>query len=452
MSLVKNLAQTFGSKMIAIVLSFITSVFLTRLLGPEGRGVFAYISTNVMLLTMLMGFSMTRTMAYFAASGSTEKGKNLKLGVGVAITLLSILLFSFIIYLLYWQESKVVNYLIPEDYQTTILLLFLVGSFAYQSVNNYLTGVWQGSKQFSVYNYTVINERVISVAVFGAIWFFGLFSENEIIQNVFLTLLAIYGIDLLIKIFFFLKLTASKIGFSFLTFYKDPSLIKSVLAFGSVGMAANVLNFANRRLDIWFIEYYQGMQELGYYALSARLSDILLVVLTPALQVLLPYFNTYSEEKGLELLSFCTRIGFWGALIAFIVLILLGPYVIPLLYGAEFINSIFPFQLLCVGLFFMFVRNIYTVYNVAINQQKINLWGNAIGLLLTIVFDFLLIPDYGVIGACIASIIAYFVSFVFIVGSVVLPAKKGIAYFFIPKRKDFAEVKAFIVQKTNLKK
>ena len=64
MSIARQITSTFVTKIISFVFAFIGSVFLTRLLGPEGKGIHAFISANVLLFSLLIGMDMLNSLTY----------------------------------------------------------------------------------------------------------------------------------------------------------------------------------------------------------------------------------------------------------------------------------------------------------------------------------------------------------------------------------------------------
>jgi len=66
----------------------------------------------------------------------------------------------------------------------------------------------------------------------------------------------------------------------------------------------------------------------------------------------------------------------------------------------------------------------FVMYNSANERLKQNIYGHLIGLFFTVILDFLLIPSYGIVGASIASVIAYTAACVYLIYGVLSHIKK----------------------------
>lgn len=94
-----------------------------------------------------------------------------------------------------------------------------------------------------------------------------------------------------------------------------------------------------------------------------------------------------------------------------IVFILLSKYIVQFLYGNDFLPAVRPLQIYLVGTGIYIGTMILTKYFVGAKQVILNtyiqLFSAAIGLLTA----FLLIKDYGIIGAAISSSLSYIASY-----------------------------------------
>lgn len=413
------------------MLAFITNICITRLLGVEGKGIFTFINANIGLLSMLLSFNIVKVLTYFV---SKDKGKAKDyLAFGLVLNLGAFLMFSAACYLLLVTYSDGLNLFLPKNNISFFFLLFLLVSLGQKIINGFFTGAWQGSKKFLILNLVTIIEQVVKVVTFSSLYLLVRIKSWALdTETIFSVLIGVLLIDILIKALFFLR------EFEGISFRKEKlkSVSSSVLAFGTVGLGASLLNFGNRRIDVWFVEHFNGLEQLGYYGLAAGLVDILIRILIPAIQVISPYLTNSTPENRMKILKkvsrYNTAISFLGTL----ALALSSIWLIPFLYGKDFIPSILPLQILAIGVFFLMIRNVFATYNVAVNRQKNNLYGNGVSFFCTIVLNIILIPKYGVVGAAITSVVAYFASCVFIVGTVLKDLDSSVKGFFLVNKND----------------
>ncbi len=441
-SISKNISVTFGTKIISTILALGSSVFLTRMLGKEGNGAYGFIMANVNLFAVLLGFGMARTLTYFIAKEGSDV--NSVSGIGFYISAIGTAIFSLVTIALYYSGSSLIDFLLPKGYVSLFIICFMIGNFIHKTAINYLIGVWQGTLKFNSMNISLLLGNALRLIVLASVWWYVKYSESDIsIGQILHILLVILGIDLLIRFAIFFK-GNNRIN---LKVNLNGTLSRGILVFGSIGIATRVLNFANKRLDIWFVEAYNGLEELGVYLLAVGLVDIMIATIVPGVQVLIPYYTQRTPVQRMKLLSKVSRINLLFTSILITVVILLSVYVIPFLYGEEFRESVQPFILLCFGAFFLLIRNVFASFNVATNRQKINLRANVLALIITVILDIVLIPKLGFIGACYASIAAYFASCLFVIIVTLRESDLSISKFIFINRKDLSFLYDFVVKK-----
>ena len=67
-SISSNIFQTFVVQIPNYILGIAAGIFITRQLGPEGKGVYAFFIANMQLLVMFFGFNITGGLKYFVAN------------------------------------------------------------------------------------------------------------------------------------------------------------------------------------------------------------------------------------------------------------------------------------------------------------------------------------------------------------------------------------------------
>ena len=83
-----------------------------------------------------------------------------------------------------------------------------------------------------------------------------------------------------------------------------------------------------------------------------------------------------------------------------------GP-LLPALYGHEFVESVVPAVIIVVGLVASPAGGLASGYLLGTRRPGTNSLVQGVGLLATLALDLLLIPHFGVVGAAVASAVAY---------------------------------------------
>jgi O-antigen/teichoic acid export membrane protein len=94
-------------------------------------------------------------------------------------------------------------------------------------------------------------------------------------------------------------------------------------------------------------------------------------------------------------------------MVSAVVLAIAAPFVLPLLYGSQFDDSVRLAQILLVGLAVEGAAGVISAYLYGIGRPGLNSLAMGAGVVLTIALDLLLVPRWGATGAAIASTVAY---------------------------------------------
>lgn len=429
MSISRQATTTFGTKVIGFLFSFIGSIFLTRLLGVEGKGIQAFIHANVILFTTFFGFNALTTLTYFIAKESFDAAA--ARGLLLLINVAGLLFFIAAILLLFFFESPILDFIIPEGYQSSFFIIYLIIFFLNSIGTPFFHGNWTGQAKFNIINGIVLLSSIINAIIFSGAWFL---QKKNILT---LSLEEILTISLVITSSLFLLQVAIFMYSQEKISFKVKKVIKPILLFSAMGWITGIMNFAVRRIDFWFVEYYRSIEDLGYYALAAGLVDILITLFLPATYVLSPYLTNASTEQREALLGRFSRITIAIMSVLTIILLPLINPMLPLLYGVEFTNAVLPLQILWIGGLLLLVRNIFFMFNIATNNLAPNFLAVLVSLLVTLILDFLLVSKYGVIGASWASVVAYGMGSLVVMISVLNKFTKPISFFLIFKKDDY---------------
>ena len=379
MKLAKQTTLTFVTKIISFVFTLIGSVFMTRLLGVDGQGLYAFVRTNVAFFSMLLGFNMLQALTFFFASDKFDSNKIIALSFLLKIG--GFLLFSVVVFILYVFDISVLSLLLPDEYQSWFYVVYILVLFLNTSTVPFFHGKWQGQARFETINYLVLLSSLLNALIFAGYWYYSKYTDVAFsISDVLIGSLSISLILFFVRTVLFLK-DRPIFNFDF------KSIFYPFLGFCGIGWLTGIFNFGMKRIDIWFIDKFQGLNELGYYSLAANQTDILITLILPVTFVISPYLTKSNQTRQFEILSRFSRITITMMLLLTGLIIICLPFFIPLLYGKEFRPSVFSAQILFVGGLFIIIRNIFSVYNIANKNLKPNLLSTFIYLVITVILN-----------------------------------------------------------------
>jgi O-antigen/teichoic acid export membrane protein len=417
-SIARQATTTFGTKAIGFLFSFISSIFLTRLLGVEGKGVQAFIIANVVLFSTFFGFNVLTTLTYFVAKENFDAAA--ARGLALLINGLGIIFFITAVLLLFFSNSPILDFIIPEGYQSPFFVIYLIIFFLSGISTPFFYGNWTGKAKFNIINGLVLLSSILNALIFSGAWF--LQKKNLVtlsLEQVLTISLVVTSLLFLLQAAMFLY-SREKISF------KIKKVIRPILLFSSIGWLTGVMGFADRSID-----------QLGYYALAAGLVDILITIVLPATYVLSPYLTNANREQREAILGRFSRITIAMMTVLTIIALPLIKPMLPFLYGTEFTSAVLPLQILWIGGLLLLIRNIFLMYNVATNNLAPNFFAVLASLLATLILDFMLVSRYGIVGASWASVVAYGVGSLIVMISVLNKFTRPISFFLIFKKDDF---------------
>jgi len=167
------------------------------------------------------------------------------------------------------------------------------------------------------------------------------------------------------------------------------------------------------KLDQILINHYLGSAELAKYSVVVPLVSYISYL--PALIniILLPYFSKMRIEnfnKYKILLNYTQKLLIITSICAYIFLYSLSNFLINILYGSQYIDSVEIMQIYAFTLIPIFLGVGQGLWAVTENKSKVILINSLAGLVSSLVLNLILIPLYGIKGAAISTVISYFIS------------------------------------------
>ena len=302
---------------------------------------------------------------------------------------------------------------------------------------NFYQGIFVGKQEFKFFNLVILFSKILLfLGLIFLIYFFKVDLSNIKIAIFYYVLLISFPAIIYSLYFFF------QYGFPF---EFDKEIFQKAINFGIRSYLACLLAFLVLRSDIYFLNYFRGLEEVGWYSLAVGFCDGILLLISSITLVLFPKI-TENQEQGLETTLKISRI---TSLILFAIILfsyLFGKPIILILFGEQFINSILPLYILLPAIYFWAITNILLQFLASrgIPWPTVYLW--LPGLLINIILNFLFIPKYGIMAAALSSLLTYSLTFMFYFFYVRKFGKMRLSDLSIPK---FPELKSIIKIITN---
>ncbi|WP_321529294.1 oligosaccharide flippase family protein [Sedimenticola selenatireducens] len=185
-----------------------------------------------------------------------------------------------------------------------------------------------------------------------------------------------------------------------------PQLIRFGVPLVPAGVAIYFMSTADR----WFVQYYHGAEALGLFAVGAKFSLLLLLAVDTFRKAWWPIaMHAMHSSDGPETFRMISRLYMGLACAGIVVLTYLSPWLVQWLTGPDYhgawpIVGILAWQAVFYGFFLIASAGIWKV-----EKTYLNLPLMAGAAVLGLVLNWFLVPDYGGMGAALATALTYLV-------------------------------------------
>ena len=228
------------------------------------------------------------------------------------------------------------------------------------------------------------------------------------IVSIVVIILASSGFKFLVLLYQFKK----EFDFKILRNLEKP-LIFSILRESTPLAIAAFSAIIYTRIDQVMIGSMLGFKEVGVYSISAQMISVVAIVIAP-LQVsiypkMIGWYNTNIEEyykKYQAISALTTWIYICGAVFSLIV----APILFDKIFDKEYSESLLVFQVHIVGAFFMYNALLRSSHYTLTKNTNVLMISQIVAVFINILLNYLMIPEIGVYGAALATVITQFFS------------------------------------------
>ncbi len=416
--MLKNILNTFFTKIITAVLSLMIVIINSKQLGASGVGEISLIILSVSIYLLINEF-FSGAFVYFIPRENNFQ----LLIISYAGIVLSLIPF-FMLYLLIP--------LAPIKYFYYVIGLSVI--FALSNINQLIL---LGREEISEKN-LILFVQIISVFL-SLIYFFYVVKEI----NVYSYIYSLYLGYTLALITGWLKIRKYIVPSSL---HNIRLLFVKVFHLGTYNAVSNLIQKMNYRLSYYLIEYFLGIRALGRFSVGVQLSESTWLIGQSVASVQYARIANLDNKKTVAGLSVSLlKITFLISLLLIVFIALLPEYFYRLIFGVEFTNINLVIIALAPGIVALSCNMILSHYFSGTGQYKINTFASAIGFVFIVFFGFLLIPQYGLQGAGIAMSVSYTASTVYLLIKFIRHTQVSFTRLFITQD-DFKTLKNIIKQ------
>ena len=377
-------------------MSFIITVLMIRLLGAEGNGFYSLFIANTAIIALVISFSLNSGITYYVAKKEFSINTVLNTIAIILVAQLIIILIADKLFFAIFGFSFFADINLPGI--TFWGCIYLEAIF----LSGYLTAIFTGNKWFDTLNILAVLTNLIFILVFSYLLFKNDIESVENSMFILKTYISLIAFQALLNLAVVLKKIHFRFTFSLLNWQQ----CKKLFTYAGIAFFCNFFQFLAYRMDYWFIDFFWNKEELGLYALAAKLNQVLWMVPITIAAVIVPFAVTSSKEVLVKV-KIILRLLFNGYILLGILLLIISPFFIPFIFGNEFSATVTPFLILLPGVIIFSITTLLAAYFAGINRQDINLKISFFCFLIIMAGDWILVPHFGMKGAAIASSIGY---------------------------------------------
>jgi O-antigen/teichoic acid export membrane protein len=187
----------------------------------------------------------------------------------------------------------------------------------------------------------------------------------------------------------------------------DKELFK-YLRYGFIPMLTILMMTINYKIDTIMLSHSKNVSiaEIGVYALGVSLAEHVWIIPDALKDILL---SKLTNGKGEEEVAKICRISLIIILLCILGVAIVGKPIIHIIYGNQYSDAYQVMILITMGgIGMIFYKMIYS-YNVINGRRLVNLFLLSSAAIINIVLNAFLIPNHGIIGAAIASLVSYLI-------------------------------------------
>ncbi len=394
-------SEIFGStskysflRILFFLISYVFYILISRFLGPEEFGKLALlIQLGAEFGTILViGFPIA--LNKFIPNIPDKKDKSILFSTTIKITLLMILVFTFVYFILtYYLKEYIPPEIIEAKYFLYVFIIVIgfvrLGIGMLSGLGRFITG--------TVLDGTIhILWRLIAFS-------FIFFLAYKKFTLVFSVNFAVHFIVMFI-IFFILRGYFSRSGIKI-----DPKILK----FSALVTINQLINSAIILIDLILVRYIlNSTGEVGYYYTGTRIPLLFQTLFFIPLTI--PFLYYFSKpDITLKIKDTIIKFGTKIITVVFSIIALfiytVADKFILILFGQDYSNSIIILKIFAFTLFFIAIESFMNPFFLSINKPIIPLVLGIIYLVSLAGLDFILIPYFNSAGPAVAALIVLFV-------------------------------------------
>ncbi|HEY7795611.1 MAG TPA: oligosaccharide flippase family protein [Gaiellaceae bacterium] len=387
--LARSSALILGSTLVGNAGYFLSVLLLARLLGASGRGSMAFVVVSALFLGRVAALGLGEATTVFVAQRETVRRELLT--NAIVFTALS----GLVVAVAFVATMALAHGLRPNGVDNAELIALGAGIVA-TSIAEGTGGFLRGLGRF----------RTLAIVGGVAPWIYLLLLVGFELgrPDLTVTVAAIaWAVHTWVEVIWGVVASSRATGFGRVV----GSLARGAIGFGARAWFGTLAGFLNARADQLLMAFIASEVALGVYAVAVNASETLLYLPASVGLALLPRISAIAAPERVQTTLLVFRRLLLVTSAAGVVAAVVGPPLIPRLFGDHFHDSVTPFLLLIPGALGYTGLTVFTNALAATAAPGRSSLASLVTLVTGVTLDLLLIPPFGASGAAFAATAAF---------------------------------------------
>jgi O-antigen/teichoic acid export membrane protein len=391
----KKILGTGAARAVNVLTQLATLIMGTRCLGAAEWGKAFIAQTDITFLLIGIELIAGSGLVYFTPRKKLVTLMKISYGWIAFVMLIYLLLFNVLHFFPNFYHT-----IVPEGYAWLVLLMTFVYSLHEFNLNHFL-----GKEKVATYNWLFLIQILTQVSMMAVL----IFALNlRTAKALLYSQLCGYSLATLIGwMLLFPNLKHEE---------REPlkDSLKEMLHYGAFLQLSALVSTLNKRLSLYLLKTHCDERSIGVYASGTQVTEgINIVGQSIGLVEFSALSNTENKHRASQLTLRFMKLSVLLTFTALSVICLLPTTFFEWLFSGEFSDIRTVILLMAPGIVFFSAHTILANYFSGTGKPKYNLYASLIGLSVTLVSAFVLIPLLGIRGAAITTSLTYMALFVY---------------------------------------
>jgi O-antigen/teichoic acid export membrane protein len=372
-----------------VCLGFATNIVVARTIGPSGRGIVSLLYLFPFFMGMIFAFGIDEANVYFLGG---KRAPHADAFANIVLMTLagSLLCCGITLLARNYILARVLKNIAPAYYMLAVL------SIPFFLFNRLGTTIFQGHRDFVSFNIVNVFVRLSTFLVSLVLL---VLLGMGLAGGALSVPIAAFCVSILL--FFLLKRRGSPSS------RPDLPLLGKSFSYGLRAQPGVLMSFFNQRLDVFIINYFLTPADVGLYVIGVSVAELLWNLPNAVGLTLFPQIASSDVEEGKHFTCKVSRNLLFLMLLVAALLALVGRPLILSFFGRQFLPSLVPFWILLPGVILLGMAKVMSSNFHGRGKPQYGTYITIVSVTLTVALDLLLIPRMGIVGAALASTIAY---------------------------------------------